>query len=276
MSKSSLSKLKNEMASDLMDFGSELYRKGIITDDEPFKTASAQCKSGPIPTIKGKSISYNKSWGYNLANVIFKSLPRERPHIIHPTGASITSIVMDAIVIGNEIESSHVSDPLAHLEINIVINAKMKNGEPLISCWHLDRDLEGNLPPEDMHPVYHFSFGGKRLQIKDQVFNYGSSIFLNTPRFAHLPLDAILGVDFVLSNYYGSQRTKMCNESALYKKYLRNLQDMFWRPYAFACTTHWTPYTPQSFDWPTEKIWPQLISKETLVTTQAKPRSAKR
>jgi hypothetical protein len=259
MSKASLSQLKNEIASDLQAFGSELKNKGIISDDTPFKDASRQCKSGLIPNVKGKTIPNSNCWGYNLSNVIFKTLDRKKKHHVNPKGATITSIVLDAIVIGNDIDKKSVSDPFAHLEVNIVIHANAADSEPLITCWHLDRDLEGANPPEDLHPIYHFTYGGKNLKLSDKEFNYGSNIVLDTPRFAHLPLDGILGVDFILSNYYGGERRKLCEQSITYNRYLAKVQDLIWRPYAFACTSHWKGYTPSTNNWSTAKIWPQLI-----------------
>lgn len=55
-------------------------------------------------------------------------------------------------------------------------------------------------------------------------------ILADTPRIAHLPMDAILGIDFVLTNFWDTSVLSFRNEGA-YINLLTESQKNLWKPY---------------------------------------------
>jgi hypothetical protein len=260
MSKAAIKKFRSEKADCLRKFGSELYSLGGIRDKKPFEDAYLQCLNGPIPDVKGIQVDKSCSWGYSLSNVIFTLQANRKIKNLKPDGVQLASIQMNALVIGNFISNqNHIEDPLAHLEFNLLIKGAMSKNESVICSWHLDRHLVSANSPEDVHPIYHLQYGGKNLKLEDGTFQYGSNFILDIPRFAHLPLDGVLGADFILSNFFGEFRNKCCSDSSAYCKYIAESQNSFWRPYILASSNHWSTFAPTGYDWPAVNILPQLI-----------------
>jgi hypothetical protein len=113
--------------------------------------------------------------------------------------------------------------------------------------------------PSEIHPRYHFQFGGEEIldRIDNLNIDFGSSLFMEPPRFPHPPLDIILGIDFVLSNFYG-RKWKELNQDTTYRNIVKEAQDRFWKPYAMAIASKWS--NTINSDWQSRDIWPQLIS----------------
>lgn len=112
-----------------------------------------------------------------------------------------------------------------------------------------------------MHPVYHLHYGGNRLDstIQNEDHCYGDSLFLDSPRLAHPPMDAILGVDFVLTNYVSQESFRTLREDNQYQNLVKAAQSRVWRPYIQALAHSWSP-VPDRCDWKDKTIWPQLLS----------------
>lgn len=144
-----------------------------------------------------------------------------------------------------------------HLEFNLVVKGLTKNGEPLVASWHLDRHPDDS-PTESVHPVYHFQYGGRKLIIPND--NYGNHLVLDMPRIMHPPLDLILGIDFVLSNFLGKTRNAMCSERP-YVNSIAELQNLIWRPYVYSIARHWPTYGNENerYEWDSHSIYPQLL-----------------
>jgi hypothetical protein len=70
-------------------------------------------------------------------------------------------------------------------------------------------------------------------------------------------MDAILGIDFILTNYIKSSDLSFREESD-YKKLLKNAQIRMWRPYAQALAFAWGD-TPDKSNWHFTLPWPQLV-----------------
>lgn len=262
MGKIANNKYRAARADVLRRFGKVLYELGAIKDKKPFEDAANECANGPVPNTHLKTIDRANCWGYNLNNVLFNMQPKTKIKELKPSGSVLSSIQMNVLVIGNCIvNENHIEDPLAHLEFNIIIKGELTKKSSVVCSWHLDRHPEGLKDPEDVHPVYHIQYGGKNLNLGGETFHYGSNLILDTPRFAHLPLDGILGADFILSNFFGEFRKNCCDNSTAYSRYLRDSQDTFWRPYVLATSHHWNKSSPIGYGWPAVKIFPQLISE---------------
>jgi hypothetical protein len=60
--------------------------------------------------------------------------------------------------------------------------------------------------------------------------NLGNVLLLDPPRLLHPPLDAILAVDFVLSNFMGA-KWKQLRADEHYETMITHAQELFWKPY---------------------------------------------
>lgn len=59
----------------------------------------------------------------------------------------------------------------------------------------MDYDINNN--QEYIHPHFHLTWGGDTMK----GLGLGDVLLLPTPRISYPPLDIILGIDFVLSNF---------------------------------------------------------------------------
>ncbi|MBD3636599.1 MAG: hypothetical protein HUJ25_04600 [Crocinitomicaceae bacterium] len=257
MSKKAQNKYKREISDRIRKFGNQLKSNGLIQANKPFEDAANQCLNGLLPEVKGVNIDKANSWGYELSNVIINVPKPKKSKGIFPQGTIIKTLAISTKIIGNYTRNDYVEDPFAHLEFNLIIKGDFK-GQEMIACWHLDRHLEnkGDNDPNDLHPTYHMQYGGKKLKLPND--NYGTHVVLETPRLLHLPLDGILGVDFVLGNFLGEQRKELCSKKP-YWQCIKASQDSIWRPFIHAFAKRWDAYNPLNYNWEVEKICPQLV-----------------
>lgn len=145
------------------------------------------------------------------------------------------------------------------------------DGRNLICSWHLDRDIESagdeqhskdqseiDAQGREIHPLYHLHFGGRVMTTmidKDEA-DFGDLLLLEPPRLAHPPLDAILALDLLLTNFYPSDRKDLGNDDQ-YVRLVRTAQERYWRPYAHLCSSAWS--TPVAAQWKPIQVWPHLV-----------------
>ena len=108
--------------------------------------------------------------------------------------------------------------------------------------WHLDKHIRSEKGKDGrgkgfIHPEYHFNMGGFALT-KENDFNFGNVLLIDTPRIMHPPLDIILSIDFVLKNFYGI-RVKNLTDSNQYKRIILKSKDRLWRPYFISLANRW-------------------------------------
>jgi hypothetical protein len=190
---------------------------------------------------------------------------------------------MSLAISGHPDHPEHPTDPLDSLEFNLRIYGDGK--EPRSHCsWHLDRHLsEDNNEPEDeeeesgkaqakgtsedeqepgdAHPRYHFQFGGRHMSDE----KYGNALLLGSPRLAHPPLDAVLGVDFVLANFRGAEWRKLLSENPNYQRILGNSQRRFWRPYIQSIGACWANDRFPREAWDPRDVWPSMMLPAAFV-----------
>jgi len=172
-----------------------------------------------------------------------------------------------------EEEHDHPSDPLCKLAFEIVLSGTAPGGTKHHAAWHLDRHPGGHLmteendsdefegEPGDVHPRYHFHFGGRRMFEKSKYF--GPAMLLGAPRLVHPPLDAVLGVDFVLSNFKSADWRELQNSNPDYLLLQRRAQSRFWIPYIRSINSCWVDAMVQSSQWNYNDPWPLLAKHPT-------------
>lgn len=257
MNKTQREKMRLDISRKLKSFGKTLLDGGLIRDVKKFDEAANNCLS-TIPIVKGIDVNYANSWGYEISDLQILFSPEDIDAEIFPEKSNITSISITSKVIGKFLREDYAEDPLIHVEFNLVVKGVSNEGVPLIASWHLDRHPD-NSKSKSVHPVYHFQYGGHKLVVPNN--NFGSQFVLDMPRIMHPPLEIILGVDFVLSNFFGEKRELLCCDNRPYVLSVSKLQDLIWRPYVYSVARHWQPYGNEDsrFSWNCIEIYPQLL-----------------
>lgn len=122
-------------------------------------------------------------------------------------------------------------DPLYAYNLDFNINIYPNIGatkKAFTSSWHLDRHPNAQ-NVKYTHPLYHFQFGGKKLELIDPDMSV-----LSCPRIPHPPMDIFLATHFILSNYFSNKRFQFVNEllgEHDYQEIIKRAQKRLWEPY---------------------------------------------
>lgn len=256
MNKTKADQFVRKRADELRNLSRVLLDSGLIRDPEPLLRAAANCR--------GYQTDGLFRWEYEMSGLEFPDIELRMSDLRHtrPRTTSTVSLRLDAVVRGTCLDEGACEDPFNHLVVDLFADGLTDDGEHLTCAWHLDRHPIQNpaqSAPSDQaanaHPHYHFQYGGRAVWAKDDS-EFGTHLLLEPPRLAHPPLDAVLAIDFVLSNYFGSAWGELRRENASYNMLLRDAQDRLWRPYAVALARHWLRESDSV--WDPCNIWPQL------------------
>ena len=148
-------------------------------------------------------------------------------------------------------------DPFSQYAFNVVIKGKNKSNanSKLIYAIHFDKH-DTTQSSNQAHPAYHFQFGGNKLEDEERL-DSGRALFLDAPRIMHHPMELILSIDFILSNFFPVIWNKIKPLPA-YKRILRKYQKDFILPYFKSIVEHFED-VPNA--WTSKDIYPQLIGK---------------
>lgn len=197
------------------------------------------------------------SWGYSINGFILEidisnnlQYPKRIKKAFLDFSVNLNGVYFDPSV--------EIRDPFSHLEFNIVIEGKTNREKEHILSYHLDRHIEGGNNSKEVHPIYHFQIGGKKMddyRIKNR--NFGNQLIADSPRFMHYPMDFISGIDFILSNFAPDIWRKLQREPG-YLKIVKNAHGRTIKPFVASLANHFNlDSIPNS--WDSKKICPQLI-----------------
>jgi hypothetical protein len=228
MPKNNYSDQRKKAATALRSLGTILSRKRVCADIGPLSAAADQCAN--------EAGHGEKSWGYDIANLAFQM---HLPKGTIPGKAKDFRVELSVSIIGRF--DGDLDDQFASLEINLEKYAYSPQGVELKAAWHFDRHLidtkkDDPLVTDDIHPLYHFQFGGARMsKIADQL---GDTFLLDPPRLMHPPMDGILAVDFILANYAGTT-WKTLRDDPQYTKLIAPQFERIWKPYFEGVAGSW-------------------------------------
>lgn len=261
---SEVMKNRRKLATDLRKLADTLYEYFPTADISSFENAITQLRDNKyIPQIQREASNPN-FWGYDLSRIIFKFDPS--PENIFPVGCKDLKMILDIKAIGHCKDIGSLNDPFKLLEINIVIEGtKFTNsvGKQLSTSYHLDRHIlgEDDGEAEFPHPIYHFQFGGRKLMQRKEL-ETGDLLILDSPRIGHYPMEAILGIDFVLSNFFPRTWKAMRYGSPEYVNLIEEYQELILKPFVHTHASKWQ-YSQDSIVkntiWNPSMICPQLI-----------------
>lgn len=253
-------KSRKKLARDLEKLYSVLDRFLPTAELGSFQNAITELRNKKsIPQVPEKA-SNNNLWGYSLGRLIFKF--DNIPNHTKPDNCKDLKLILDIKIIGNCNDLESMKDPFELLEFNIVIEGTKFSEEgniQLLTSYHLDRHImaEDDGDAEYPHPIYHFQFGGRKLAIQDNIIETGNLLIFDSPRIAHYPMEAILGIDFTLSNFFPQIWRKIKSESSEYINLIEEYQELFLKPYIH---THASQWNYSSAEISTNDIWnPNMI-----------------
>lgn len=99
-----------------------------------------------------------------------------------------------------------------------------------ISSWHLDYEPEE--PDRNIHPLFHLTFGGNKMKMIKQniAADYGHLLLMSVPRWNYYPLDAVLGIDLIFSNFLNKDEYSVLY-TGKYKQAVENSKNRLWKSY---------------------------------------------
>jgi hypothetical protein len=193
-------------------------------------------------------------WGYDFSGITFIAEPqRHMVPSIEPEKQSIR-IELSLHLRGKCLPDDSDCDPLSELAVQIVLDSQTPDGAALRFAWHFDRQPDGEALPEEIHPRYHAQHAGRVIRESSHL-KWGNGMFLDVPRLAFVPMDALLAIDLVLSSYLPTAWNRKCRADTYYKSIMRAAQRRYWRPYIGALSTAWNAGTVHV---DVLSYWPQL------------------
>lgn len=155
---------------------------------------------------------------------------------VRPKNTNLSSVSLDFTyqAYGKCEEVSNNIDPFAHAELTIDVIGRDEDNDKLACAWHFDRHIseDDDNDPLFPHPQYHFQFGGKSIErlIENKNCDFGSSLFIESPRFFNPPLNLVLSLNFILAHFY-SEKWKRLKKDHDYRRIVREEQQKYWKPY---------------------------------------------
>ncbi len=254
MSENRFRVFRSERARELMELRDILVSESIIPDPGPIEKAITDCTSW---------IPYGKYdlWGYRIRDLLIPKV-EDLSHV-RPRSVRSVNLYLSIELVGKFEEDDFRQDRLVLLSMDFILTDE--NGRHTQS-WHFDRHLKYDTPshnnanpnaPTAAHPDYHFQHGGRHVWDFEDG-DYANMLILDPPRIAHPPMDAILGFDFLLSNYFGEIWCLIGNSNEAYLRLVEKQQLRYWQPYYKAISSTWEPPTGV-YEWDPELLCPQII-----------------
>lgn len=224
---------KSDLISELEKIALFLNDYKLCEDTSPIYSAMTECLEK----------STDATWSYSISNLLFRIAPTSHtiPHDADDITVSL-SLSIEGIFNNNNKE---IKNPLQSLEFNIEISGAFLEANDVLklkAAWHLDKHIPkkaGELT-KYIHPEYHLTHGGRKIWDLTG-YNYGQSIILPTPRLCHPPMDGILGIDFILQNYFKKEAHMDLTMSLDYLRLIGGAQNRLWRPYYLAIANSFPP-----------------------------------
>lgn len=193
-------------------------------------------------------------WGYNLQKLEFNitDVPRDTM----PNNVKTLKIILSVEIHEKTYSEKEIVNPIIidktkgtnkAYSFSVEISG-ISEGRKVLSHWHLDFDsAETN---EYIHPDFHLTFGGKAMKEKldDENSAFGKVLIIPSPRLSHPPMDAILGIDFILRNFVKKEVAAKLTSNSQYISAIKASQHRLWRPYILATANHWCDFKCSKFN----------------------------
>ncbi len=220
---------RDERAQELYEIANLLDKQALTTDSGPIRRAAFQCKGG------FKSDGQRQYWGFEIAELQIKLGDQRhgRPQsAIMQDCIGALSVKVEEYVPNDQDSVGHSFELLREATVDFHFDAYHEIGGeifPLRAAWHLDTHAYSNQADRGVHPRFHFQVGGDRLAEIDSDIR--GVLMSDSPRLPCAPLDGILAVDFVLSNYCGKKWNELKDNLPGYLRLRKSPIQRYWFPY---------------------------------------------
>lgn len=228
MSKSERRKLANRLCSDLAEFGGVLARRSVspIGSRSLFYAPSQTTSGGDSLRVTVPNLDL-------LINPKTKHLPSS----LQLEDRLYVDIIFE-LDLGAAV-SGRIVDGVIENSVNYTIKgftAKKSPGAEVVTAWHFDLHQFSAGPTDSCHPRFHWQFGGRELKAFTKQIS--GILVTEPPRLFSPPLDPILAIDFLLSQFNGPAWNSLKREERSYLQIVRNSQELFWKPYVDTLGNH--------------------------------------
>ncbi|MYY47863.1 hypothetical protein EH153_07690 [Elizabethkingia anophelis] len=203
-----------------------------------------------IPTLKNGSTDEN-IWGYDIED--FK-MPLDTLSHVKPQDITKGEIILNMKLRAKIEHWNTYHDPFVELAYNVMI--KGVGNRTYHFGFHIDKHI-ANAATKEPHPVYHLQYNFNPT--KSSSPNLGDLFYIDTPRIMHKPIDFILGIGFLTSNFYPIAFESLKDERE-FVKLQENYQNAIWKPYFHTIANKWKPFQETNIVWnPINDICPIFI-----------------
>jgi hypothetical protein len=202
------------------------------------------------PYKNGKTENY--CWGYSIEDFVM-DVPI--PKHLNPPGIENLSVNLGINILANCNEWDNLTDPFHELSFRVTLKGI---GKQMVcySGFHIDRH-DMSMESEEFHPIYHIQY--LTNPNNSSGFNYGDSLSLDTPRIIHYPMDFILGIGFITSNFFPTAYDLLL-DNGLFVNLTRKYQERIWKPYMHTIAHHWKPFEQTNIVWnPISDLFPTIL-----------------
>lgn len=194
-------------------------------------------------------------WGYNVEDIIFSFDPISIA--IRPKVQNL-ELNLGICFVADMTAWEEMCDPVKMLTINLVFTGTIQGqSEKQYYAVHIDRHPDKGAKPQEIHPKYHLQFGGKRIP---QDIELGNLMLLDPPRIMCFPMELILVIDFILSNFFPEKWERFRDDRKV-NTLLRNYQKAILKPYFHCIADHWNSRSTPNNPWSPLSILPNLLER---------------
>lgn len=231
-----LSNNKNSISADLFDLAMLLDAHSLISDAKSLYEASEKVRNSASDSL----------WEYECNNLKFSVEGTVAGTI--PKNIELLEVIFNINIKGIYFDDKKYSNPLSKLTFDLELEGYDPKPSLFYASWHLDKHIRkaGDNLSAYSHPEYHLTFGGNKMEEKGNVF--GDCLILPSPRILHPPMDAILGIDFILQNYFPLESRKDLMADSRYKEIICNSQNRLWKPYFTSISSAWNGFPAITFE----------------------------
>lgn len=230
--------VRRKMSRDLLSLSQLLQKNSptVFLNPDVLRSSANQCLE-----------DQGKEWSYQIADL---QLRVDAPQNVLPKDASkVLNITINLDI------SGYCDEEREHCFKALVLELKIENEDRTNMCsWHFDRHIfDKGDQATDAHPLYHFQHGGD--QMDELADSLGKVLLLPAPRMASPPMEAVLCIDFILSNFAGNEWRNL-RDDRTYEKLLQEAQFRLWKPYVDRLASWWSG--PKQEKAEILELWPHL------------------
>lgn len=243
---------RNERAKDLRQLTQLLSRVvgGDVTTSVLETVISQLQNKDFIPKLKDGSTNEN-IWGYDVED--FK-MPLDTLSHVKPQDIIKGEVILNMKLRAKIEHWNTFNDPFIELAYNVMI--KGVGQKTYHFGFHIDKHV-GNVNTKEPHPIYHLQYNFNPTKSNNP--NLGDLFYIDTPRIMHKPVDFILGIGFLTSNFYPIAFESLIDERE-FVKLQQSYQTAIWKPYFHTLANQWKPFAEANIVWnPINDICPIFI-----------------